>query len=117
MTRMPADEPVDERLRQLLAVEQRLEERVRSAEADAARRIADARTHAERVQADARQQRTRDEEEQARADDAAHALALASIQHEHEAVLREIADVADARIDELARRALDRAIGGSGGAA
>lgn len=117
MARVPAEEPVDERLQQLLAVEQRLQERVRHAETDAARRIAEARTNCERVRADARQQQARADEDQACAARAAHARALAAIQHEHEAVLREIADVSDERIDELARRALDRAIGGAGGAA
>jgi len=114
MTRL-RDEPVDDRLRQLLAIEQRLQERVRAAEADATRRIADARLHSEHIRAEAQLLQARADEEQAQADAAAHAVALTTIQHEHEAVMRAIADVSDERIDQLARRVIDRTIGGDGG--
>lgn len=116
MTRIPADEPVDERLRQLLAVERRLQERVRHAETAAARRLAEARSEGERLQATARLQQAQADADQTLADRAAHERSLAAIQDQHETALRAITGVSDERIDELARRALDRAIGGRGGA-
>jgi hypothetical protein len=116
MTRKAEEEPVDERLRQLLAVERRLQVRVRNAETDAAHRLEDARREGERVVAAARLPQAPAGEAEAVADRAAHEQCLVAIHDQHEMVLRAITGVSDERIDELARRALDRAIGGDGAA-
>lgn len=116
MTRKAAEEPVDERLRQLLAVERRLQQRVRNAETDAAHRLAEARAEGERVLAAARVQQARTGDDEALVDRAAHERSLTAIRDQHETAVRAITGVSDERIGELARRALDRAIGGGGGA-
>lgn len=116
MTRIPADDPIDERLRQLLAVERGLQERVRNAETDAAERVEAARREAEREETVAHRQQTAADDEHARAERADHELALAALHHQHAAALRAIEGVSDERIDELARRALARAIDAGGGA-
>lgn len=115
MPRKAAEEPVDERLRQLLAVEHRLQARVRDAESDAARRLDEARREGERMLAAARLQQERAGADEALADRAAHEQKLAAIHDQHQAVLRAITSVSDQTIDELARRALDRAVGIGGG--
>lgn len=116
MSRKAAEEPVDERLRQLLAVERRLQERVRHAETAAAGRLAEARREGERVLAAAQSQQARAVDAEALADRAAHERSLAAIHDQHETILRAITGVSGETIDELARRALDRAIGADGGA-
>jgi hypothetical protein len=114
----PVDEPsADERLRQLLAIERRLQDLVRAAEKRAAERIATARetrdrrlveAHAAAAQADA----TRSREELM-----AHEQTLAAIERGHQVALAAIAGLPDERLDELARWALDQIIGASGDAA
>ena len=108
------DQPDDERLRQLLAVEQRLQDLVRAAQADASRRIAAARAASDERLAAAREAAKRDDAERADAERVSHAAALAAIQTVHQGALARITATTDERLDELARWAVAHAIGESG---
>ena len=110
----PVDEPEDDRLRQLLAVEQRLQDFVRAAKEDAVRRITAARGAREHRLTAAREAAQRDDAERARMERAVHDEALSAIETAHQAALAAIAGLSDTRVDELARRALVQAIGGTG---
>jgi vacuolar-type H+-ATPase subunit H len=105
--RTPADLAPDERLRQLLDLDERLQQRIRQAETDRSRRLADARANSERVRAAARAEAARAEQEEREADEAAHRDALSAIEAAHQAVLRTLTEVPEEEIDRLARRALD----------
>ncbi len=114
-----ADNPIssesdDDRLRQLLAVEHRLQELVRAAHDTAAQRIAAARTAGEQRVIAAREAAERADAERARAERLSHDEALVAIAARHRATLAAIVGVPDSRIDELARQALAHAIAGSG---
>jgi vacuolar-type H+-ATPase subunit H len=115
MTHVPADEPLDERLGQLLDVERRLQQQVEAARLDADRRVADARARSERRRAAAHEAVSRADEEQARLDLEAHRQALAAIDAAHRVALDAITAVSDADIDRLARRALDGVLRPEGG--
>lgn len=104
------DRPDDERLRQLLAVEQRLQDLVRAADEDASRRIAAARAVSEERQAAAREAAKHADAERADAERVSHAAALVAIQTAHEATLARFTAMADQRVDELARWAVAQAI-------
>jgi vacuolar-type H+-ATPase subunit H len=106
--------PDDERLRQLLAVEQRLRALVRAAQDDAARRIAAARAEGERRVKEAREAAERADADRALAECADHEAALSAIRAAHEAALVEIATLPDDRVNELASWSVAQAIGGSG---
>lgn len=106
--------PDDERLRQLLAVERRLEELVRAARDEAARRIADARAAGEQRLTAAREAAERADADRARTERAGHDAALMAIRAAHEAALAGIAGVPDDRLNELARWAVAQAIGAAG---
>ena len=108
------DEPADERLRQLLAVEHRLQDLIRVATDDAARRVAAARDAGQRRLAAASEAAARADDDSARAERVAHDEALAAIEGAHRAALTAITQVSDVRLDELARWALHRAMGVSG---
>jgi vacuolar-type H+-ATPase subunit H len=114
MTQSHVNQPTDERLRQLLAVEQRLQDLVRVATETAARRVAAACEEGQRRVAAAQEAAARADVEQARADRVAHDEALSAIDDAHQAALAAISQVSEARLDELARWALDRAIGDRG---
>ena len=108
------DQPDDERLRQLLALEQRLQDLVRTARADAGRRIAAARAASDERLAAAREAAKRADAERADAERVSHAAALAAMQTSHRSTLASITAMADERVDELARWVVARAIGESG---
>jgi vacuolar-type H+-ATPase subunit H len=112
----PVDQPDDERLRHLLAVEQRLQDLVRAAHEGATRRIAAARAASEERLAEARDAATRADSEQMEAERVGHAAALAEIQADLETALARISAIAD-REDELARWAVAQAIAETGEAA
>ena len=116
MAEDPVDRPDDERLRQLLAVEQRLQDLVRAAREDASRRIAAARAASEDRLAAAREAAKRTDVERVEAERNSHAAALAAIQTAHHATLARIAAIADERVDELARWAIAQATGEDGDA-
>ncbi len=103
-----AVEHTDERLEQLLAVEQRLEARLRQAEDDARQQVEDARSHAqhngERQRAELESQGAAEE----RADLEAHARALAQIEQAGAAKVAALEAVDAGRIDVLARLVLRR---------
>jgi vacuolar-type H+-ATPase subunit H len=101
-------------LRQLLAVEHRLQVLVRAARGDAGRRIAEARAARDLRLEAAREEAERAAAEQARLERAAHEKALAVIDAAHRAAIAAITHVSDSRVDELARWALSQAIASTG---
>ena len=109
----PTEDP-DERLRQLLDVEQRLQDLVRAAKDDAARRIVAARAAGEQRRSAAREAADRADAEQARAERVAHIEALSAIEAAHRAALATLTGLSDQRVDELARWAIGQVIDGSG---
>ena len=108
------EESDDDRLRELLAVEHRLQNLVRAAREDAAQRIAEARAAGDRRVAAAREAAERTNAERARAERVAHEEALAAIDAAHRAAIAAIENVSDTRADELARWALCQAIASTG---
>jgi hypothetical protein len=109
--------PADERLRELLAVEARLQELVRLAQERAARQIAAAREARDRRLAEARDAAVQADAARSEEERAAHQHMLAAIEHEHQRVVAAINGLSDERIDGLARWALDQVIGADGDAA
>jgi hypothetical protein len=107
----------DERLRQLLAIETRLQNLVRAAEKRAAERIAVARETRDRRLVEAQAAAAHADAARAREERVAHEQALAAIEREHRVVLAAIAGLSDERIDELAGWALGQVSGASGDAA
>ena len=107
------EQPDDQRLRHLLAVEQRLQDLVRAARDDASRRIAAARAVNEQRLAAAREAAKRVDSEQMEAERVSHAAALAEIQADLDTVVARISAMAE-REDELARWAVAQAIGETG---
>lgn len=114
MADIPFDERDDERLRQLLEVEHRLQDLVRAAKEDAAGRIAAARAASDHRRAAARDAEERADAERARAERVVHERALSAIDTANQAALAAITSLPDTRVDELARWALLQAIGGTG---
>jgi vacuolar-type H+-ATPase subunit H len=114
MAEVSLDAPDDQRLRELLAVEQRLQDLVRSAKEQAARRVAAARTAQEQRLAAARAAAEQADTERARAERVAHEQALEAIATAHRATLAVVIRISGARVDELARWALVQAIAISG---
>jgi hypothetical protein len=114
--RVAGDDPADNGLRQLLAVEERLQARVRTAAEEAAQRLAAATAARDAHLADARRQAQRADEQQARADRAAHQAELNAIAVAGDAAVAAIAGTPDGRLDALARWALRQAMDGRGGA-
>jgi hypothetical protein len=104
----------DERLKQLLDVERRLQDLVRTAKDDAARRIAQARATRERRLAASQDEAARADADRALAERALHEQALSAIQSAHLASLAAITGISDQRVDELARWLLARAIARTG---
>jgi hypothetical protein len=107
----------DERLRQLLAVEKRLQGLVRGAEARAAGQIAAAHAARDRRLVEARETAAQADEARSREERFAHEQTLAAIEREHQMALEGIDGLSDQRIEELARWAVAQAIGTSGDAA
>ena len=114
MAEHAADQPDDERLRHLLGVEQRLQDLVRAAQADASRRIAAARAASDVRLGAARDAAKRADAERVEAERVSHAAALAAIQSAHERTLATITAMADERVHELARWAVAQAISETG---
>jgi hypothetical protein len=108
------DEPDDEPLRHLLAVEKRLQDLVRTAEADAVRRITAARAAKEDRLAASREAAQRADADRARAEAVVHQEALRTIDTAHQTAIATITGLSSARVDELARWALVQAIGSRG---
>jgi hypothetical protein len=108
------DPPDDERLRQLLDVEKRLQSLVHEAHEEGRRRVAAAKTTREQRLEAARAAAARADAEQARIEQVDHERELAAIEAAHQAVLGAIAELSDDRVDELARWALARVIAGHG---
>jgi hypothetical protein len=117
MTRLPLEEPPDERLRHLLAVEARLDHLVTAAREEADRRMAAEREAGRQRREAARAAVEREDADRARTEHAAHVGALAAVERAHRDVLAAIAGVPDALVDQLARRAVARAIDPHGDAA
>ena len=108
--------PADERLRQLLSVETRLQDLVRAAKERAARQIAAAREAGTRRLAEARDFAAQADTARSREERVAHEQALAAIEREHQMVVAAINGLSDRQLDELARWALDQVIGANGDA-
>jgi hypothetical protein len=109
--------PADERLRQLLAVETRLQELVRAADARAARQIASAREARDRRLIEAREAAAHVDAARSRDERVAHEQALAVIEHDHQKIVAAINGLSDERLEELARWAVDQVIDAGGDAA
>jgi vacuolar-type H+-ATPase subunit H len=105
----PVEQPDDERLLHLLAVEQRLQDLVQRARDDANRRVTAARSANEERLAQAREAAKRADSEQMEAERVNHAAALAEIQADLETALARISAMAE-REDELARWVIAQAI-------
>jgi hypothetical protein len=114
MSRSLPGEASEEQLRQLLALEARLQGLVQAAGEDAARRIATERAEGDRRLAAARDNTERAVNEEARAEHDAHVAARAALAAARRTTLAALTDLADDRINDLARRALQRAIGVAG---
>jgi hypothetical protein len=110
MAETPADDPIDEGLLELLAVEQRLQRLVQQAKEDASRLVAEARAASERRMSEARHAEERANAERARAEAIAHQETLAGVDAAGRAVLADLMRISDERINELARWALAKAI-------
>ena len=111
------DPPDDERLRQLLDVEQRLQDLVRDAAEERRRRVAAAQAAGERRLDAARTAAARADAEHARIERLDHERELAAIEAEHQSALAAIGALSDGRVDELARWALEQVIAGDGDSA
>lgn len=112
---MPAGEPIDDRLRALLAVEQRLQQQVADARETARRRVADARAASARLLGEVDATAAVADEEEARRDRDAHERAVRALEERHQAVQAALASVSDQAVDRLARRVLARLLGANGG--
>ena len=110
----PVDAADDERLRQLLDVEKRLQRLVNEAHEERRRRVADAKTTRDQRLEAARAAAARADAEQARIERVDRERELAAIDAAHQAALRAIAALSDDRVDELARWVLARVIAGDG---
>jgi len=112
---MPAGDPIDDRLRDLLAVEQRLQQLVSDARETAARRLAQAQAARIRLLDEADTAAARADEEEARRDHASHREACRALEIQQQAALAILTSVDDPTIDRLARRALARLLDNHGG--
>lgn len=110
----PVDTADDERLRQLLDVEKRLQGLVNEAHDERRRRVAAAKKTGEQRLEAARATAARADAEQARIERINHDRELSAIDAAHQAALQAIAALSADRVDELARWALARVIAGNG---
>jgi hypothetical protein len=112
-----AQEPrADERLQQLLAVEARLQELVRGAEARAALQIAAAREAGDRRLVEARDAAARVDAARSHDEQMAHEQALEAIESEHQRVMTAINGLSDEQLEELARWAVNQVVDAGGDA-
>jgi hypothetical protein len=114
VARVGSGQDGEERLGILLGVEGRLQGLVRAAADAAAGRVAAAAAGREAALAAARRTAERASEEEARREDADDQAALAAIEHASHAAVAAIRDLDAARVDALARWALQDAIDGTG---
>lgn len=112
-----AEKPADERLRELLAVETRLQELVRAAEERAARQIASARDTRDRRLIEARDAAAQADAVRSRDERIEHEQALAGIERDHQEAVAAINRRSEERLEELARWAVDQVIDAEGDAA
>jgi ABC-type nitrate/sulfonate/bicarbonate transport system ATPase subunit len=111
---IPIERSDDERLRQLLALEGQLQDRVRAARVDAAARIRQARADMEQRVAVAREAAARADADEARAERLLLDEALAAIDAAHRRELAALAGISDRRVDQLARWAISQVLGRNG---
>jgi hypothetical protein len=102
---------MDERLRVLLEVERKLEERVRQREASAREKVERARAALLAAKTGALELEESAQAE-AQADEEAHAITLGLISAEHRAALEVFERVSEETVERLARLVLTRAMGG-----
>jgi len=112
---MPASEPSDDRLRELLAVEERLQRLVADAREASRRRIAEAQEAAGRLLANAEAAAEEADAAQARLDLAAHEDARLSLERRHQATLASLSAVPDATVERLADQVLEHLLRVDGG--
>ena len=113
MAKQPTEHRMDERLAVLLEVEQKLEARVQQREAATREKLEAARAALLAAQEGKSLDLEEAAEAEARADEAAHAAALAVVTSEQQAALARFENVSDEVVEQLARRVLARAVGGS----
>lgn len=106
--RTPASNPIDDRLRELLAVEQRLQARVADARTTAERRIRAAREDSTRQLNEADTAIAAAVAADSRADQAAFEAAMTDAATAHEATLAALARLTEDDVDRLARQVLER---------
>lgn len=106
---------VDATLARLLEVERGIEERLRAAEHEAARRVEEARASSRQALADGRVALEAALQEAEAADLARHADVLHEIEVEHRARMVAISSLSDGDVDLLAREALAIVLGSEGG--
>lgn len=112
MTTPTTDGAADERLQHLLAVEKRLQDVVRAAADEAARRVAAARAAGEARLAAARQEAEHADAGRALTERLEHEQAIAGIEAASRDLVLRIAALSEQQVDELARWVVDRAIAG-----
>lgn len=112
----PAPAAIDERLQLLLSTEQRLEARLRDAEADARTRLAEARERVTRATQTALEPIEADAKAEEAADERTHEAALDAIRRERDQALARLDRLGEAELDALARRVLARLFEAKGGA-
>ena len=117
MAKSTIDQVDGEELRQLLEIEQRLQQQVETAREQAAARIATARAAGDTRLAAAREAAAHLDEDRARADRENHAHGLAAIAATHRAAVAAIGNLSDQRVDALARWVLLQALNGNGDSA
>jgi vacuolar-type H+-ATPase subunit H len=113
--RTPASDPIDDHLRELLAVERRLQARVAQARDDAERRVRDAHTENTRQLAEADAALAEACAADARDDALGHERERAAIQAAHEAALARLTHFTSDDVDRLSERILRRLLRELGG--
>jgi hypothetical protein len=106
----PDAEHVDQGLKQLVAVEQRLAAKVRAAGVEAAALVAEAKQRAAAADTHAALEQTAADEE--RADQLAHTRAMVALERESRARVQAFEALSSGQIEALARRLADRAASG-----
>jgi len=105
---------VDPSLARLFDVERRIEERLREAERDAARRIEEARTASQQSQTDARAALDAALREAETADLDRHAEALRRIESDRQSRVATLSGTSEAAVERIAREVLAIVVGDDG---
>lgn len=111
MAEQRAEQPMDERLTALMEVERSLEARVQAREAAAKRRVDRARAALVAAQSERPPGLEEALAEEARADQAAHAVALEVLAASRKEALARYEGVTEQELDALAQHALRRVLG------